>query len=67
MAIRTRRTPAALIIVLSVVVASLSAQTVIKLPKNKYTPQQDVELGRKAPPRYASSIPSSTTSASPAI
>jgi Zn-dependent protease with chaperone function len=28
--------------------ASLGAQTVIKLPKNKYTPQQDVELGRKA-------------------
>jgi Zn-dependent protease with chaperone function len=24
------------------------AQTVIKLPKNKYTPQQDVELGREA-------------------
>ncbi len=47
MAIRTRRTPAALIIVLSVVVASLSAQTVIKLAKNRYTPQQDVELGRK--------------------
>jgi Zn-dependent protease with chaperone function len=28
--------------------ASLAAQTVIKLPKNKYTPQQDVELGRQA-------------------
>ena len=28
--------------------AVLSAQTPIKLPKNKYTPQQDVELGREA-------------------
>ncbi len=31
-----------------IVVVSVSAQTQIKLPKNKYTPQQDVELGRKA-------------------
>jgi Zn-dependent protease with chaperone function len=36
-----------LILALSVV-ANLHAQTQIKLPKNKYTPQQDVELGRKA-------------------
>src|SRR4051812_20097237 len=28
--------------------ASVAAQTVIKLPKNKYTPQQDVQLGREA-------------------
>src|SRR4051794_32541148 len=28
--------------------ASVTAQTVIKLPKNRYTPQQDVELGREA-------------------
>jgi Zn-dependent protease with chaperone function len=28
--------------------ATLIAQTVVKLPKNKYTPQQDVELGREA-------------------
>jgi len=27
---------------------ALSAQTVIKLPKNKYTPQQDVQIGREA-------------------
>jgi Zn-dependent protease with chaperone function len=27
---------------------SLFAQTAIKLPKNKYTPQQDVQLGREA-------------------
>ena len=26
----------------------LSAQTVVKLPKNRYTPEQDVELGRAA-------------------
>jgi Zn-dependent protease with chaperone function len=40
--------------VASVVLASclctlhLAAQTIIKLPKNKYSPQQDVELGREA-------------------
>jgi Zn-dependent protease with chaperone function len=28
--------------------AALCAQTVIKLPKNKYTPKQDVDLGREA-------------------
>src|SRR3954452_18114958 len=28
--------------------ASVAAQTAIKLPKNKYTPQQDVEIGREA-------------------
>ena len=28
--------------------SALAAQTVIKLPKNKFTPQQDVELGLKA-------------------
>jgi Zn-dependent protease with chaperone function len=28
--------------------AGLSAQTAVKPPKNKYTPQQDVELGREA-------------------
>jgi Zn-dependent protease with chaperone function len=33
---------------LSLVSASLVAQTAIKLPKNKYSVQQDVELGREA-------------------
>jgi hypothetical protein len=32
----------------SILSASVLGQTVIKLPKNKYTPQQDVELGREA-------------------
>ncbi|HXI29640.1 MAG TPA: M48 family metallopeptidase [Vicinamibacterales bacterium] len=32
----------------AVVAPAVSAQTVIKPPKNKYTPQQDVELGREA-------------------
>src|SRR5262249_10196052 len=32
----------------SVSVTGLVAQTVVKLPKNKYTPAQDVELGREA-------------------
>lgn len=39
---------AALAIAVSVAVAGLAAQTAIKLPKNKFTPQQDVELGREA-------------------
>jgi Zn-dependent protease with chaperone function len=34
--------------VLSMSVGSVLAQTVIKPPKNKYTPKQDVELGREA-------------------
>ena len=49
MAIRTAPLRmATLVAVLSMSVTGLLAQTVVKLPKNKYTPQQDVELGRKA-------------------
>jgi Zn-dependent protease with chaperone function len=39
---------AVLIAVVCVSVMGLSGQTTIKLPKNKYTPQQDVQLGREA-------------------
>jgi Zn-dependent protease with chaperone function len=39
---------AAIMLVLSVSGTTLLAQTVVKLPKNRYTPQQDVELGREA-------------------
>ncbi len=39
---------AALVIVVGVSATGLVAQTVVKLPKNKYTPKQDVELGREA-------------------
>jgi Zn-dependent protease with chaperone function len=39
---------AALIVGLLVTGAAVSAQTAIKPPKNKYTPKQDVELGREA-------------------
>jgi Zn-dependent protease with chaperone function len=48
MATNTFRSPAAVIIVLALSVAGVVAQTQIKLAKNKYTPQQDVELGRQA-------------------
>ena len=49
MAIRTTSARAAAVaIVLSVCATGLTAQTAIKLPKNKFTPQQDVELGREA-------------------
>ena len=40
--------PAALMVVLALSVAGAGAQTVVKPPKNRYTPQQDVELGREA-------------------
>ena len=49
MAIKTQS--ARLAVVASIVFASaivLSAQTAIKLPKNKYTPEQDVKLGLEA-------------------
>ena len=40
--------PAALMVAMAMSVAGAGAQTVIKPPKNRYTPQQDVELGREA-------------------
>ena len=43
-----RAAAAALALVASALVSGLNAQTAIKLAKNRYTPQQDVELGRKA-------------------
>jgi Zn-dependent protease with chaperone function len=38
----------AIALAVSAACGELLAQTVIKLPKNNYTPQQDVEIGRKA-------------------
>ncbi|HUU33352.1 MAG TPA: M48 family metallopeptidase, partial [Vicinamibacterales bacterium] len=38
----------ALMVAVSIGVAAVTAQTVITPPKNKYTPQQDVELGKEA-------------------
>lgn len=49
MAIQTASMRAAAIaLALSVWASGLVAQTAIKLPKNRFTPQQDVELGREA-------------------
>lgn len=39
---------AALSIAVSLSIAGALAQTAIKLPKNNYTPQQDIQLGREA-------------------
>jgi predicted Zn-dependent protease len=39
---------AALVMVLCAATTGLLAQTVVKLPKNKYTPEQDVKLGQEA-------------------
>ncbi len=39
---------AASLAIFAIAAGSSHAQTVIKLPKNKYTPKQDVELGREA-------------------
>ena len=36
------------LVIVALCVSVLSAQTEIKLPKNKYTPEQDVKLGREA-------------------
>jgi len=44
----TSKRGVALMFVLAVAVTDLLAQTAIKLPKNKYTPKQDVEIGREA-------------------
>ena len=44
-----RRSPFwALLLIASIGAAAVTAQTVITPPKNKYTPQQDVELGKEA-------------------
>jgi predicted Zn-dependent protease len=49
MATKTPRAPLAVLATIVCLSANgLFAQTVIKLPSNKYTPQQDVELGREA-------------------
>ena len=40
--------PVAFLLVLSLSAPGLFAQTAVKLPKNRYTPQQDVQLGREA-------------------
>src|SRR6185369_4296583 len=39
---------AALLIFVCLAVSGLMAQSVIKMPKNKYTPEQDVKLGLEA-------------------
>jgi Zn-dependent protease with chaperone function len=44
----SKRRAAMLTMAMSMAVTSLIGQTAIKLPKNRYTPQQDVELGREA-------------------
>jgi Zn-dependent protease with chaperone function len=49
MAIKTASKKVAVVaLALSVWASGLIAQTEIKLPKNRFTPQQDVELGREA-------------------
>jgi beta-barrel assembly-enhancing protease len=43
--LNTRAKATALAVIVSLATSSVLAQTPVKLPKNKYTPQQDVELG----------------------
>ena len=57
---------AALIVISCLSATALIAQTAIKLPKNRYTPQQDVELGREAAAEVRQQYRSSRTSGSPA-
>ena len=40
--------PAALLMALLLTASGALAQTVVKMPKNRYTPEQDVKLGREA-------------------
>ena len=42
------RRAAALLVIWCLPVSGLLAQTVVKLPKNRYTPEQDVQIGREA-------------------
>ncbi len=58
--------PVALMVALAISVAGAGAQTVVKPPKNRYTPQQDVELGREAAAEVRKQYPSSATKRSPA-
>ena len=53
MAIKTSAARSAALTVVCLSVAGVCAQTVIKLPKNKYTPEQDVKLGKRLPPSSA--------------
>src|SRR4029450_12236395 len=48
---------AALVIVVGVSATGLVAQTVVKLPKNKYTPTQDLQLCREAPAEVRQQYP----------
>jgi beta-barrel assembly-enhancing protease len=48
MATKPFKMPTAVLLVLSLSVGAVVAQTSIKLAKNKYTPKQDVDLGRQA-------------------
>ena len=54
--INLRLTQVALVMAL-VSVQLLSAQTKITAPKNKYTPQQDVQLGREAAAQVEQQLP----------
>ena len=42
------RRAATLLVICTLAASSLLGQTAVKLPKNKYTPEQDVQLGREA-------------------
>ncbi len=48
---------AALAAALSVSATAIAGQTAIKLPKNKYTPEQDVQLGREAAAEVRKQMP----------
>jgi len=52
-----RRGATAFVLVTCVSAASMLAQTAVKLAKNRYTPQQDVELGRKGAAEVRAQFP----------
>ncbi len=58
MSTRTRSVrAAALVTLVCAAAAGLHAQTTVKLPKNKYTPEQDVKLGQEAAAEVRSQYP----------
>ena len=47
----------AVAVTLAVSVTFAAAQTAVKPPKNRFTPQQDVELGREAAAEVRAAVP----------
>ncbi len=56
-----------LVLVITLTATSVAAQTKVTPPKNKYTPEQDVQIGREAAAEVRKDTRSSTTTTSRVI